>query len=122
MFARVTAVDVKLEKREEAKKIYIDNVLPVVKAQKGYKSIILMGNPRTGKSMAITMWDSEEDSIANEKSGYFLDQMKKFRHIFTSQPLMFCMWFVCIMFLKRICLLACHIFTPMECNAWYPLD
>ncbi len=86
MFARVTTVDVKLEKREEAKKIYIDNVLPVVKAQKGYKSIILLGDPRSGKSIAITLWESEEDSIANEKNGYFLEQMQQFREIFTSQP------------------------------------
>ena len=84
MFARLTIVQSKPDKRDEVTKIYRESVVPSAKSQKGYRGIYLLSDPKTGKGISISLWDSEEDAIANEKSGYYQEQVGKFKEYFTA--------------------------------------
>ena len=59
MFARVTTVQVKIDKLDEAAKLYEDRAVPAAKSQKGYQGIYLLSDRKTGKSLSISVWDGE---------------------------------------------------------------
>ncbi len=86
MFARLTIVQMKEGKVGEAINIYKDNVVPASKSQKGYKGSYLLTDSDTGKGMSITIWDTEEDAAANEQSGYYQEQVGRFKDIFGAPP------------------------------------
>jgi len=86
MFARVTIIQVKSNKLDETIKIYEESVNPARKAQKGSRATYLLTDRKTGKGMAIALWDSEEDAIANEQSGYYQEQLNKFKDVFAAPP------------------------------------
>jgi heme-degrading monooxygenase HmoA len=86
MFARLTIVQLKIDKIDEAVKLYGESVVPAAKSQKGYRGIYLLTDRETGKGVSIALWDSEEDAIANEQSGYYQEQVNKFKDIFTAPP------------------------------------
>ena len=86
MFARLTIVQMKEDKVGEAINIYKDNVVPAAKSQKGYKGAYLLTDRDTGEGMSITIWDTEEDAMANEQSGYYQEQVARFKDIFIAPP------------------------------------
>jgi hypothetical protein len=71
---------------EEAVQLYRDSVLPAARKQKGYRAASLMTNPKTGKCLAITYWDKEEDALANERSRYYQEQLIKYVRLFLASP------------------------------------
>ena len=85
-FARVTITQSQTESYDEMVKLYSESVVPAAKSQKGYLGILLLTNRETGKSISITIWENEEDAIANEKSGYYQEQVNKFKDYFTAPP------------------------------------
>ncbi len=86
MFARLTIVTMKSDKIDETIKIYEESVIPAAKSQKGFSGIYLLTHRKTGKGISIALWDSEEDAIANEQSGYYQEQLSKFIGFFTAPP------------------------------------
>ena len=86
MFARLSIVQVKIDKLDETRKIFEESVIPAAKSQKGYRGGYLLTDRKTGKGISITLWDSEEDAIANEQSGYYQKQISKFKDFFTAPP------------------------------------
>jgi heme-degrading monooxygenase HmoA len=86
MFARLTIVQVKVDKLDETRKIFEESVIPAAKSQKGYRGGYLLTDRKTGKGISIGLWDTEKDAIANEKSGYYQEQLNKFKGLFTAPP------------------------------------
>ena len=86
MFARFTIVEVNVDKIDEVIKLYEDGVVPAAKSQKGYCGAYMFTNRKTGKGYSISLWESEEDAIANEQSGYYKEQVGKFAGYFTGPP------------------------------------
>jgi len=86
MFARLTIVQVKLDKLEETIKIFEDSVVPAAKSKKGFQGGYLLTDRKTGKGISCTLWDSEEDAVANEQSGYYQEQVGRFKDFFTAPP------------------------------------
>ena len=86
MFARLSIVQVKIDKLDETRKIFEESVIPAAKSQKGYRGGYLLTDRKTGKGISITLWDSEDDAIANEQSGYYQKQISKFKDFFTAPP------------------------------------
>lgn len=84
MFARHVTTYVKLDKWDEALRLFEEDVIPEGKAQEGYRGIYLLSNKETGKIVSITLWDSQEDARANEASGYFQRQVEKFNEMITA--------------------------------------
>ena len=86
MFARFTIVQSAKDKIDEVIKLYEDSVVPAAKSQKGYRGAYLFTDRQTGKGYSISLWDTEEDAIANEQSGYYKEQVGKFAEYFTGPP------------------------------------
>ena len=86
MFARLTIVQVKSDKLDETIKVCEENVIPAAKSQKGFRGAYLLTDRKTGKGVFISLWDSEDDAIANEQSGYYQEQLSKFKDFFTAPP------------------------------------
>ena len=86
MFARFTIVQVKVDKIDETIKLYEESVVPGAKSKKGYRGIYLFTDRKSGKGYSISLWDSEEDAIANEQSGYYKEQVNKFIEYFAAPP------------------------------------
>ena len=86
MFARFTIVQVDADKVNEVIKLYEDSVVPAAKSQKGYRGAYMFTDRKTGKGYSISLWESEEDAIANEQSGYYKEQVGKFAELFTAPP------------------------------------
>ena len=86
MYARLTIVQMKPDLLDETIKLYKDGVIPAAKSQKGFRGAYLLSDSKSGKGISITLWDSEEEAIANEKSGYYQDQVNKFKEYFTAPP------------------------------------
>ena len=86
MFARFTIVQVNPDKVDEVIRLYEESVVPAAKSQKGYRGAYLYTDRKTGKGYSISLWDSEEDAIANEQSGYYKEQVGKFSEYLTAPP------------------------------------
>jgi len=86
MNARVTIVQVLPGKVDEAVDLYQGSVVPAAKQQKGYKGVYLLTDRNTGKGISITLWETEADMIAGENSGYYQQQLAKFKDIFGAPP------------------------------------
>ena len=85
MFARVTFTQVKEAMVDEAVKVTKDSVLPAAKSQKGFRGAHLLTQPK-GKAIMISLWETEGDAIAGESSGYYQEQLAKFKDMFTAPP------------------------------------
>jgi heme-degrading monooxygenase HmoA len=86
MFARFTIVQVGVDKIDETIKLYKESVVPTAKSQKGFRGITLFTDRQSGKGYSISLWDSEEDAIANEQTGYYKEQVGKFAEFMTAPP------------------------------------
>ena len=86
MFARFTIVQVNVDTVDDTIKLYEDSVVPAAKSQKGYRGAYLFTDRKTGKGYSISLWDSEEEAIENDKSGYYQEQVGKFAKYMTAPP------------------------------------
>ena len=86
MFARILWFQFNIDKLDEAAKRVEDRVIPAIKSQKGFRGLYLFSDRKAGKGMAITLWGSEEDAIADEQSGKMQERSSWFQDFFTSTP------------------------------------
>jgi heme-degrading monooxygenase HmoA len=83
MYARMTTGGTKVGWMDKFIKIYEESVIPDAKSQKGYCGAYFMVDRKTGKVVSITLWDCEEDALANEKSHYYQEQLVKVMNLIT---------------------------------------
>ena len=86
MFARITKIKVKIDKIDEASKLFEESVIPMFKSQKGYQGAYYLADRDKGECICISHWDSEEDAIANEESLIYQEQLIKFMYLMTANP------------------------------------
>jgi heme-degrading monooxygenase HmoA len=86
MYARVTIGQILLAKMDEAIGIYRNSVVPAAKQQKGFKGLYVLTNRKTGKGLTIALWETEADMTAGENSGYYQQQVAKFKDILSAPP------------------------------------
>ena len=86
MHARVILGKVRQGKQDEAISIYKERVAPAAKAQKGFKNMNLLTDPDTHKFISITIWETENDMIAGESSGYLQEQLGMIAPLFVGPP------------------------------------
>jgi heme-degrading monooxygenase HmoA len=86
MHARVTITQTSAADSKEAIAISRDQILPIARTQKGFKGYLLLSNPKTGKGITVTLWETEADMIANEKSKYYDGVLGKVRQLFAGAP------------------------------------
>ncbi len=86
MNARATIVQILPSKVDEAVDLYRDSVVPAARQQKGFKGVYLLTDRNTGKGISITLWETEADMTAGENSGYYQQQLAKFKDVFGAPP------------------------------------
>ena len=86
MFARMATFQFKVDKLDEAIKLFQDVQIPAVKAQKGSHSIYLLVDRATAKAVSVAFWDSKEDMMATEESGLIKEWQSKFNDYFIKTP------------------------------------
>jgi heme-degrading monooxygenase HmoA len=86
MYARLTKIRIDIHKIDKASDLFEESVVPAFKAQKGYRGIYFMANRKEGECLCISLWNTEEDLIANEKSLSYQEQLIKFLDLFTESP------------------------------------
>jgi heme-degrading monooxygenase HmoA len=87
MFARLTIARISPDRADEFVKRYRESVIPAAKSQKGYRGVQLLMDRKTGHGIVITLWESEEDAVANEKNRYYQEQVAKFITFFKKPPI-----------------------------------
>ncbi len=87
MYARITTAETKVDWLDKFVKIYKESIVPAAKSQKGYCGAYFLADSKTGKLVSITLWDCEEDALANEKNHYYQEQLVKFMDLFTKDPI-----------------------------------
>jgi len=86
MYAIAVASQVQTEMIEEAESIFRYSVVPAYKQLKGFKNAFLLIDPNTGKSLGISLWESEADRTAVQTSGALQQQLAKFAAVLAAQP------------------------------------
>ena len=89
MYIRMTFVNLKPEKKEAARKLYNDEVIPAHKGRKGLRFVHLMESmDGREEGIAVTAWDTKEDVMVYEKSGDYEVQLAKFKEMITGEPVL----------------------------------
>jgi heme-degrading monooxygenase HmoA len=86
MFARLGIFQFNVDKLDEAVKRYEERVIPAIRSQKGSRGAYLITDRKAGKGISLTLWDSEEDAIADEQSGKMQERSSWFKDFFTVPP------------------------------------
>lgn len=87
MFVRLLRIQTRIEQIDDVSKLFGEEVIPLCKDKKGYKGAYFLADRKTGNGIPITMWESEEDMLATERSLFFQEQLVKFMRIFKTPPI-----------------------------------
>lgn len=69
MYARVFSTQSAPEQVEALKHRWETAVAPQLKQAEGFRGALVLGDPATGKGMAIVLWDTEAQAIGRDTSG-----------------------------------------------------
>jgi heme-degrading monooxygenase HmoA len=77
MFARVSTVEGSPERIDESTRLGRETIIPQVRKMQGFKGLYVLVDRKTGKQMAITLWETEADlhagtEAANRLRGQFV--------------------------------------------------
>jgi len=86
MYARLTTVQVRLDKTDEATDLYANSIVPAARQQPGYQGAWLFVDRAIGRSVSVTLWDTMEDMEASEASGFYQEQLGKIAPLMTAPP------------------------------------
>ena len=86
-FARLSFVKLKSDvSLEEMREVWDGNVMPAAKEQKGFIGGFLLVTEQRDESVAVTLWESKEDTLAGEQSSYYQDQVKRVGAFIAAPP------------------------------------
>jgi heme-degrading monooxygenase HmoA len=70
MFARNVSMNLKPNTRTEFLKTMENEIVPLLRKQKGFQDEITLSVPRRREVVAISFWDQKENAQAYDSSGY----------------------------------------------------
>jgi heme-degrading monooxygenase HmoA len=89
MFVRLTYLGFLPGKIEEAKKIYYDELVPVVKQQKGNLDCTMLEPvDSTDDYISMTLWDNKEDADAYQNSGTYKQLVDRVQALYSKNPVL----------------------------------
>ena len=69
MYARIHTIDSTPEQHTEGIQLVREEILPWLRDSTGFRGIVGLLDPSSGKALAITLWADEESLRASEESG-----------------------------------------------------
>ena len=89
MFALLTFLSIDPDKIAEVKKIFTEQIVPVVKSQKGNIGIWLLEPVNSGDEyVSLTEWTSKADAEAYEAGGTYKTLVDKVKDAYTKKPVL----------------------------------
>jgi heme-degrading monooxygenase HmoA len=70
MFARHVSMKVKLNSAPEFNRIIENEILPLLRKQKGFRDEITFVAPERSLAVGISLWDTQADAEAYNRAGY----------------------------------------------------
>ncbi len=86
MHGRIVSVQMEPEDLGKAVEIYRESVIPAAKDQRGFHDALLFTDSLTGRAVSITIWETEEDLLAGQTSGFYQEQIAKFAELMVRTP------------------------------------
>ena len=86
MYARVTTLHLKVKSMEDAIKVYEDSIIPEARKQEGFKNAFFLSNRNAGKFVLVTIWESVDFALKNQKTGYYQTQIDKLEEFMVVKP------------------------------------
>ena len=86
MYARVTTFHLKVKSMEDATKVYEESIIPNAKKQPGFKNAFFLTNRNAGKFVSVTIWETIDYALSNQKSGYYQEQIDKLEEFQVVKP------------------------------------
>jgi heme-degrading monooxygenase HmoA len=68
MYARLYSARAKEGKMDEMIRVWSEEDIPLMGSVRGYRGACLLTDRESGRGISITLWDSEEDSEADERA------------------------------------------------------
>ena len=72
MFARVSEFEARPEQLDKMKREGVEHVMPALKIQEGFNGGLVLTNRRSGKVLAVALWESEQAMDATEEAAHWL--------------------------------------------------
>src|SRR5688572_3010323 len=89
MYVRLTYLNFLPGKMEQAKKIYYDEVVPVIKKQKGNLDCRLLEPvDQDDDYVSMTLWDKQEDADAYHSGGVYQQLVDRVKNTFSKPPVL----------------------------------
>jgi heme-degrading monooxygenase HmoA len=89
LYVRLTFVYVLPEHTEYAKKLYHEEIAPVVKIQKGNMGVwLLEPTDGGGEFISLTEWQTKADADAYEAGGTYRELVEKMKTLYRSKPVL----------------------------------
>lgn len=89
MYVRLTYLKFLPAKLDQAKKLYYDELAPVVRKQKGNIDCrMLEPVDKNDDYISMTMWDNQQDADAYQSSGVYKQLVDRVRDAFAGPPVL----------------------------------
>jgi heme-degrading monooxygenase HmoA len=89
MFVRLTFFDFLPDQLENLKRIYHDEIVPIVKKQKGNIGVWLLEPTESNDQfISLTEWKSRADADVYESSGTYRELVNKVKEMYRSKPVL----------------------------------
>src|SRR6266568_6839742 len=89
MIVRLTYLNFLPEKAEEAKRTYNEEIVAVVKKQKGNLDCRLLEPvDKTDDYISMTVWETKQDADTYHSSGVYRQLVDRVRNLFSKEPVL----------------------------------
>jgi len=86
MHARAFTTHISPDKLDEALQIWQSEIAPKLKEAAGFKGAWVFGDNNTGRSLTITLWETEAAAVARDTSGESQQLGALLSNFFTEPP------------------------------------
>src|SRR5262245_5242056 len=86
MHARLTTAQGRPGEIDAVRRLWEDEILPAARQQPGSKGAVVIGDPTTGKTYSISVWESAEAERASMNSDFMRTVLAKAAALVVSPP------------------------------------
>ena len=86
MHGRIVSAKVRAGMLDEAVRIYRESVVPAAQQQQGFRGALLFMDSQENNGVSITLWETEDDLLRGQSSGYYQQQIGKFANLLEGSP------------------------------------
>jgi heme-degrading monooxygenase HmoA len=72
VFARVSELEARPERLDEMHREGVEHILPALRMQEGFKGGLVLADRKSGKVVAVTLWESEQAMDVTEEAAHWL--------------------------------------------------